>query len=128
MSHSNLKAVYNSCPSGSTFEITSMNETAGVFSGSYVKHNYAAQKISGYFGFNKEKQQTDLKFETSIEEFVLVAAYRSGEKYFETWHGTRTSKVNGNDVQSLEFNVDLSGESRSWFGVVGPKEANRNDF
>ncbi|MGE8190427.1 hypothetical protein [Pseudomonas sp. NPDC086278] len=128
MSNSHLKALYNSYPSGYAFEISKINEAMGAFSGSYVKHKSATEQISGYFGFNKEKQQTDLVFETSTEKFVMMAAYRSGETYFETWHGTRTSKVNGNDVQPLEFNVDLSGESRSWFGQVGSHYSGGEDL
>ncbi|MNG19137.1 hypothetical protein D3C84_1032650 [compost metagenome] len=121
MSNSSMNGFYYSHPAGYQLQIDWIDERNGKFTGKFGRSSStsaADEKISGRFNFNSNGKCTDLNFSTTTDAWAFTAPYRGGEKYFETWSATRTSKSNAADKGGMEFNQDLSGQGGSWFGAV----------
>lgn len=116
MSHSNMKAVYNSHPAGVQFAITEMNESAGSFSGT-VTESTGKQNISGSFSFNNQERKTELWFSTPDAKWSFKAAYNTDGAFFEEWTGLKTEKANPDATGLWTFYKDMSGEGSIGSGV-----------
>ncbi|UVM50945.1 hypothetical protein LOY38_02385 [Pseudomonas sp. B21-015] len=112
MSHSNMKAVYNSHPRGHQLTVTTMDESKGRFSGTLLTPA-GKESISGWFNFNNEAKKTDLSFSTSDANWTFEAKYNSDGPFFEEWTGLKKEKSNPDATALWPFYMDLSGEGAS---------------
>ncbi|MBB3239377.1 hypothetical protein FHW68_000849 [Pseudomonas sp. Tn43] len=116
MSHSEMKATYNSYPDRYVFKVESMDESSGKFSGIFQEHSCNVELVTGWFNFNDAAKCTDLKFSSNTDSWSLKARYESGERYFEEWSAIRTSKSGSIDTENIKFYMDMSDHGTSWFG------------
>lgn len=124
MSNSAMKGVYNSKPSGVQFTITSMDESAGRFSGTLAT-SAGTENISGGFYFNNAAKKTDLSFSTSDANWTFEARYVCGSPEFEEWTGLKKEKANPDATGLWTFYKDLSGQGGSDFLNVGSGNLSR---
>ncbi|UVL34425.1 MULTISPECIES: hypothetical protein [unclassified Pseudomonas] len=108
MSHSNMKGTYNSFPKGHQLVITTMDESAGRFTGTFLTAA-GKENISGGFHFNNAAKKTDLSFSTSDANWAFEAKYNNDGPDFEEWNGLKKEKSNPEATALWPFYKDLSG-------------------
>jgi hypothetical protein len=80
------------------------DESSGKFSGRFIdaRPGGAEEKVTGWFNFYPERDETELTFSTSTDSWKW-----QGRRYnYDTWDSWRTPKSNPKDVESLKFYRD----------------------